>query len=298
MNASTRPSEFADATPELPLLLDLIDLDSAKWSGYAQAHRWPLSWLYRREGRTLLAYERAAVARARHSYLVTDNEVRLFCQVAPEVAGRVESMGNGVDAEYFNPAAGRLSPFRPDERALVFTGAMDYWPNVDAVDWFTRDVLPALRERYPGLRLHVVGRNPTAAVRALACDAVVVTGAVPDVRPYLQHAAVAVAPLRLARGLQNKVLEAMAMTCAVVASKPCVEALDAVEGCDLYAASTAPEYVEAIAQLLDDPAQAAECGRAARQCVLSHYSWRARLELLDRHVAQTVGEAIDQKAFG
>ena len=290
--------QFADATPELPLLLDLIDLDSAKWSGYAQAHRWPLSWLYRREGRTLLAYERAAVARARHSYLVTDNEVRLFRQLAPDVAGRVESMGNGVDAEYFSPLAGRPNPFRPGEQALVFTGAMDYWPNVDAVEWFTRDVLPALRARFPSLRLHVVGRNPTSAVRALAGEAVVVTGAVPDVRPYLQHAAVAVAPLRIARGLQNKVLEAMAMTCAVVASRPCVEAIDAVEGCDLYAAETASEYVESIARLLDAPAQAAQCGRAARNCVLSHYSWGARLELLDRHVAPIVVEAPYQKAFG
>lgn len=277
---------YADQLSGVPLLLDLIDLDSAKWTGYADAHRWPMSWLYRREGRSLLAYERSAVSRARRSYLVTENEVQLFCSLAPEVAGRVEAMGNGVDADFFDPAAGRPSPFAPGEQALVFTGAMDYWPNVDAVQWFSRDVLPVLRTQRPGLRLHVVGRNPTAAVRALAGEAVSVTGTVPDVRPYLQHAAVVVAPLRLARGLQNKVLEAMAMQCAVVAASPCVAAIDAVPGRDLFGADDAAEYVQTIERLLDAPDAAAQVGRAARRCVLEHYSWAARLDLLGRHLAE------------
>ncbi|MCU0968985.1 MAG: TIGR03087 family PEP-CTERM/XrtA system glycosyltransferase, partial [Rubrivivax sp.] len=181
----------------LPVLVDLVDVDSAKWADYAPRHRWPLSWLYRREGERLLAYERDVVARAAHAFLVTDKEVALFEQLAPECRGRVEALGNGVDAEVFAPDPARVSPFAAGETPLVFTGAMDYWPNVDAVTWFAHEILPRLRERHPAARLHAVGRSPTPAVRALAGDAVAVSGTVPDVRPYLQHAAVVVAPLRL-----------------------------------------------------------------------------------------------------
>jgi sugar transferase (PEP-CTERM/EpsH1 system associated) len=197
--------------------------------------------------------------------------------LAPEVADRVDVSSNGVDAEFFSPAADRPSPFEAGEHPLVFTGAMDYWPNVDAVCWFVEAVLPALRMRWPGLRLHIVGRNPTAAVRALQGDAVVVSGTVPDVRPYLQHAAVVVAPLRLARGVQNKVLEAMAMGRPVVASSRCVEAIDARAGTEILAAVDASEFVDGISALLSDAARACAIGNAGRACVLDRCSWSARL---------------------
>ena len=208
---SSAMAQYVSNRSSLPLLLDLVDVDSAKWTQYATHHRWPLSALYRREGRTLLAFERAMVMRARQSFLVTAQEVALFERLAPECAGRVAVSGNGVNAEYFAPDAARASPFADEEIPLVFTGAMDYWPNVDAVSWFVAEVMPQLRARWPTLRFHIVGRNPTPAVNALAGPAVAVTGTVPDVRPYLQHARVVVAPLRVARGIQNKILEAMAI---------------------------------------------------------------------------------------
>ncbi|MFO1292804.1 MAG: TIGR03087 family PEP-CTERM/XrtA system glycosyltransferase [Rubrivivax sp.] len=269
----------------LPVLVDFVDVDSAKWSAYAPAHRWPLSWLYRREGERLLAYERAVAARAERSYFVTDKETALFARLAPECAARCETLGNGVDAGYFAPDAQRPSPFRADEIALVFTGAMDYWPNVDAVGWFVREMLPALAARRPALRLHIVGRQPAPAVRALAGPGVCVSGTVPDVRPYLQHARVVVAPLRLARGVQNKVLEAMAMARPVVTAAACAEAIDARVGVELLAAADAAGFVRELDALLAEPARAEAMGAAARRRVQQRYSWQAQLQALDRHVA-------------
>jgi sugar transferase (PEP-CTERM/EpsH1 system associated) len=274
-------AQYTRGLPRAKVLLDLVDVDSAKWAEYAPRHRWPLSWLYRREGRTLLAWERRAAASARHTFLATDKEAELFRGLAPESAARIGGMNNGVDATFFAPAGDRASPFAAGERALVFTGAMDYWPNVDAVTWFVREALPRLRERHPSLRFYIVGRSPAAAVQALASEDVVVTGTVPDVRPFLQHAAVVVAPLRLARGIQNKVLEAMAMARPVVAAEACVQALQAEPGVELLAAREAGDYVSAVLALLADPVRADAMGAAGRQRVLASYDWAAQLCGLD-----------------
>ena len=285
---SSSMAPFALAQFGLPMLADLVDVDSAKWTEYADRHAWPMSWLYRREGQRLLAYERHVVSRAQRAFLVTDKEVALFGRLAPETQGQVLAVGNGVDAEYFQPDAARPSPFLDGEQALVFTGAMDYWPNVDAVCWFVEQVLPLLHRRWPGLRLHIVGRSPAPAVQALASASVCVTGTVPDVRPYLQHAAVVVAPLRLARGVQNKVLEAMAMARPVVAASTCVEAIDAQPGQEIMAADDAAEHAVRIGEMLADRPRATVVGQAGRDCVLAHYSWPARLAPLDHELARTL----------
>ncbi|NML14402.1 TIGR03087 family PEP-CTERM/XrtA system glycosyltransferase [Azohydromonas caseinilytica] len=281
---SSSMAQYVDALPQLPMLVDFVDVDSAKWTQYASAHRWPMSWLYAREGQRLLACERAVAARARRSFFVTEAEVGLFRQLAPECAHNVEPIGNGVDAEFFAPDPRRASPFGDEAHPLVFTGAMDYWPNVDAVCWFAREVLPRLLQRWPQLRLHIVGRSPTAAVQALAGAHVNVTGTVPDVRPYLQHAAVVVAPLRLARGVQNKILEAMAMARPVVASLTCTRAIEAQPGAELVPALEVEDYVQQIDSLLAQPERAAAIGQAGRQRVLRSYSWDAHLSGLDTYL--------------
>ncbi len=269
----------------MPTLVDFVDVDSAKWTQYAGSHRWPLSWLYRREGRRLLEWERAVAARAVRAFFVTEAEAELFRARAPESAAHVEAICNGVDADYFSPEHVLASPFPSDAAPLVFTGAMDYWPNIDAALWFAAEVLPRLRETYPRLRFYIVGRSPDARLQALAADeAIVVTGTVADVRPYLRHAAVVVAPLRIARGIQNKVLEAMAMARPVVASAVCAAAIDATLGSELLAAATADDYVHAIGGVLASPADADKVGAAARQCVLSRYSWSAHLAGIDCHL--------------
>lgn len=281
---SSAMGPYVDTIPRLPILADFVDVDSAKWTQYAPNHKWPLSWLYRREGQTLLAYERRLAARADRSFFVTPNECELFRRLAPECGVRIEAMGNGVDAEFFTPDPAQASPFAADEIPLVFTGAMDYWPNVDAVSWFAEAVLPGLLAQHPTLRFYIVGRSPTPAVQALASPHVVVTGTVPDVRPYLQHAATVVAPLRVARGIQNKILEAMAMARPVIAATSCVEAIEAKPGEALLAAETADDYTQQISALLADPARASAIGAAGRSAVLAAYSWEAHLSRIDRYL--------------
>jgi sugar transferase (PEP-CTERM/EpsH1 system associated) len=288
---SSSMAPYAQSRNGLPMLVDFVDVDSAKWTQYAGNHAWPLSWLYAREGRRLLAFESEVACHAQRAFFVTDKECALFASLAPACAAHVEALGNGVDAAYFAHQDGLASPFARDEIPLVFTGAMDYWPNVDAVVWFANEVLPRLRHSWPALRLHVVGRSPTPAVQALAGDAVSVSGTVPDVRPYLQHARVVVAPLRLARGIQNKILEAMAMGRPVVAAQSCVDAIDAEAGAELQGAQDADDYVREVDRLLRDAARAAAMGAAARECVLRAYSWTARLSGLDRHLEAAIGGA-------
>ena len=289
---SSSMAQYVDRLPGLEMLVDFVDVDSAKWTDYATARRWPMSWLYRREGERLLAYERSVAVRARHSFFVTDRETALFRRLAPESAASVEAMGNGVDSNYFSPDAQRASPYADGELALVFTGAMDYWPNADAVCWFAEAVLPALREAWPALRLHVVGSNPSPAVRRLAGVSITVTGTVPDVRPYLQHAAVVVAPLRLARGIQNKILEAMAMERPVVAASACVAALTGASGEEILTAADAGDFVRSISTLLSDAGLARRIGSAARRRVLQSYSWDANLSRIDPHLSVRLADGV------
>ena len=281
---SSAMAQYVQGIPSLRTLVDFVDVDSAKWTQYAPNHNWPMSWLYRREGERLLAFERSVAQKATHSFFVTENETELFCRSAPECKGRVDAMCNGVNAEFFSPEHALAIPFKPGELPLVFTGAMDYWPNIDAVTWFSREILPQLLQRCPGSKFYIVGRSPTPAVLALAGEYVVVTGTVDDVRPYLQHAAVVVAPLRLARGIQNKVLEAMAMGVPVVASQECAGPVDAVPERDFLTAGTVEDYVRQIESLLQSPERSSAMGKAARDQILARYSWDAHLSKIDQYL--------------
>lgn len=280
-----------DASPQ-PLLVDFVDVDSAKWTQYAANHRWPMSWVYQREGQRLLDYERALAMRSQRSFFVTENETALFRQLAPECSEVVAPMSNGVDADYFSPEPNRISPFpslaqlpeQPASPVIVFTGAMDYWPNVDAVTWFAADILPRLQQLWPALRFYIVGRTPSPAVLALASAEVIVTGTVDDVRPYLQYATVVVAPLRVARGIQNKILEAMAMGRPVVASQSCVDAIDDLAGGELVSASSAEDFVKEVNALLGSAERCSAMGQAGRNRVLQSYSWFAHLSKIDRYL--------------
>ena len=281
---SSAMAQYVESFQRLPTLIDFVDVDSAKWMQYAPRHRWPLSWLYRREGKLLLDYERRMAARSARSYFVTESEAALFCEQAPECRVRVEAMCNGVDSEYFAPEESRRSPYQADELPIVFTGAMDYLPNVDAVSWFEGEVLPEVLKHRPNARFYIVGRSPAVQVLALASEKVVVTGTVPDVRPYLQHAAAVVAPLRIARGIQNKILEAMAMARPVIASAECAAAVDAVKGTELLTAVSTAEYIAELNRVFDAPDTAIAIGHAARQRVVERYSWDAHLAAIDKYL--------------
>jgi sugar transferase (PEP-CTERM/EpsH1 system associated) len=261
-------------------LIDFVDIDSDKWRQYAQKKPWPMSWVYRREARTLFGYEQRVTQAFDAACFVSDAEADMFRQLAPDCASKVFAYSNGVDTEYFSPANGGTSPYPAGVRAIVFTGAMDYWANIDAVAWFARDVFPVIRSAYPDAMFYIVGSRPGAEVQALGNEQnVVVTGTVPDTRPYLAHAALAVAPLRIARGIQNKVLEAMAMSKPVIVSPEALEGIKAEPGRELLLAADARAFATYGQHLLAQPA--AEIGSAARQRVVADYGWDAHLARFD-----------------
>lgn len=274
-------AQYVENLPLARRVVDFCDVDSEKWSQYAPTKAWPLNWLYAREGRLLQAFERRAATGSQGNLFVTGAEADLFRRRAPELAQGVEVMENGVDCAFFAPDPSLPNPYPAGGPVLVFTGAMDYWPNVDAVCWFARDILPRLRQTLPGVNLWVVGMNPSAEVRALAkAGEVVVTGTVPDVRPYLAHADAVVAPLRIARGIQNKVLEAMAMARPVVAHPACLVGLSARVGEEVLAAADPEEFARALELALGS--RGAVIGAAARARMLERYSWARQLRVLDR----------------
>jgi sugar transferase (PEP-CTERM/EpsH1 system associated) len=284
--ASARPFDlvFAYCSSVLPTCLgvkakahviDLVDTDSQKWLAYAGDSRWPVSWLYRGEARAVARLERQAVQRCHAVFITSQAEIEALGAESPHVL----AVGNGVDTDYFRPDPGLPAP-DPQSPCLVFTGWMNYRPNIDGVCWFVREVMPLLRQRLGGLTFRIVGRNPAPKVVQLArCPGVVVTGSVPDVRPYLSAATAAVVPLRIARGVQNKVLEAMAMGKPVVASSGALTGLDVVAGQEALRADSPDEWVEHILSLSGDTAacQPSQLGARARQCVVERYNWARRM---------------------
>lgn len=264
------------------VVMDFVDVDSDKWSQYSRAQAWPMSWIYARESRRLLTYDRAVAARVDAGVFVSSAEADLFRRLAPEVADKVHAISNGIDLDYFTADPSAPNPFPPDSRPIVFTGAMDYWPNIDAVTWFAESMLPAVQAIIPKAVFYVVGVNPTPTVVKLGeRPGVTVTGRVPDIRPYLTHAEVAVAPLRVARGIQNKVLEGMAMAKIVVATPQGLEGLTAVPGRDLLTAETPHDFIRATIRALTDGTLAggtlARVGDAARRRVEADYRWDDKL---------------------
>ena len=258
-------------------VIDFVDVDSDKWRQYANHKRWPLSWLYRREAEHLLMFEKHVATTFDSSIFVSAAEADLFKRKVPEAAGRTGFLDNGVDSDYFSPQRDYENPYDNQSRHIVFTGVMDYWANVHAVQWFAMHVMPLVREVVPAANFIIVGARPSGEVQKLAdLPGVEVTGAVSDVRPYLAHAHVAVAPLRIARGVQNKVLEAMAMAKAVVASPAAVEGIDFSNPEELQVAESEREFASRVIRLLrqDIPALAVE----SRQWVAGRYDWNSNLE--------------------
>jgi sugar transferase (PEP-CTERM/EpsH1 system associated) len=251
--------------------MDFVDMDSAKFEAYA-AQGGPLASVHRREARRLFAFERDTAARARVSLFVSEAEAALFAGRAQLPRADIRALHNGVDLDFYRPGAVPPAP-APRRPLIVFTGQMDYAPNIDAVSWFAETVLPQI----PGAHFAVVGRSPAEAVKRLAGERVTVTGAVDDTRVWLAAADVVVAPLRIARGVQNKALECMAMGRPLVATPAAFEGIEAEAGRDLVVAESAEDQARAIRHLLSDPVRAAVLGAAARRRMEEVYSWEARL---------------------
>lgn len=296
-SSAMAPYVMGAAAPGTRRVLDMVDVDSEKWLAYAADARAPLRQVWAREARTLLAFERRAALAFDRTLLVSHEEAARFVALAPESAARVDWVANGVDLDHFDPGRVTPSPYADGAPAIVFTGTMNYRPNVEAVTWFADHVLPALRARRGApVSFHIVGARPADAVQALGTrPGVHVVGAVPDMRPYIAHAAVAVAPLRIARGIQNKVLEAMAMARPVVASPEAFEGVRARPGRDLLVADGAAETICAIEAVLGG--RHAGLGDAARRAVAAGHDWRATLRRLDAVLAPMAAERLPMEAL-
>lgn len=261
-------------------LFDMVDVDSEKWRSYAERKPWPMSALYRREADRLLAFERRMAGEFDSTVFVSREEADLFRSLAPECSAKTTYRIQGVDSEFFDPAGTYPNPFPAGAAALVFTGAMDYWPNVDAVGWFAEQAWPRIRRQVPNGRFFIVGMRPAPEVSRLAKEpGITVTGAVADVRPYLAHAHAAILPLRIARGIQNKVLEAMAMRLPVIGTPEAMTGIAPFAGFAPIISERADTLADAAVRLLQGTRHA---DSAARECVLQRYNWDANLQRIAR----------------
>ncbi len=265
------------------VLFDMVDLDSDKWLQYSGTAGRIAAWIYRREGRKLLELEREAAAKFAFTYLVSDHEVQSFARLAPESSSRIRAFCNGVNLDYFAPGE-YDTPYPCKETPIVMTGRMDYWPNVDGATWFAREILPLVKQRIPDARFYAVGARPAPSLGAIAGPDVVITGEVPDIRPYVAAASVVVAPLRIARGVQNKVLEALAMAAPTVATEEASRALAVSSGRDIWVANDAAGFADAVVR-------AARAGRETvaangRSYVEKHHDWNRQLSAIDNALEQ------------
>jgi sugar transferase (PEP-CTERM/EpsH1 system associated) len=270
-------------------ILDFVDMDSQKWLAYAKVHRFPLSLGYRLEGTKL---RRAEAELARHFDLctcATPAETATFEGYATGV--EADWFPNGVDIDRFAPAT---EPYDPD--SICFVGRMDYYPNARCMVEFCAETLPLIRARRPATKLAIVGAEPLPSVRRLAAiPGVTVTGSVPDVRPHVRKAALTVAPLAIARGTQNKILESLAMGVPCVCSDLAAGGVDAVAGEHLLAASTPEGYAAAILRILGDPGERRRLAEAGRARMLSHHTWESAMRRLDAILERTLATAAGER---
>ncbi|MEQ9406076.1 MAG: TIGR03087 family PEP-CTERM/XrtA system glycosyltransferase [Fuerstiella sp.] len=254
--------------------IDLIDVDSQKWLDYAASSHLPVSLAFGLEGRRLRNLETRLADSVDRLLVVSEAERELFTNFCP--GAPIQAVGNGVDTDYFAPLGTDTVP-----HSCVFVGVLNYLPNSDAVTWFARTVWPKVRERFSDGVFRIVGRSPTAEVQALHdLPGVEVIGPVPDVRPWLHRSDCVVVPLRIARGVQNKVLEAMACGRPIVCSSAPLQGLDVEPGLQLLQADSADEWVDQIGRVFDDRCRAEELGLAASAWVQINHRWNACLEPL------------------
>lgn len=262
----------------LTRVVDFVDVDSDKWRQYAEKKQGIAKWVYQRESRLLLQYEHKIAQNAKASTFVSPEEADLFKQLSGLEAG-IGFIYNGVDAERFSPELTFDNPYQPDEKVIVFTGAMDYWANVDAVQWFAEEVFAKAALADSNVKFYIVGAKPTPDVQVLSkIPNVVVTGAVDDVRPFVAHAAWVAAPLRIARGIQNKVLEAMAMAKYIIATPAAMEGIAAGEALDVSISGSAEAMIKALEALVGQPVP--PLSRRNRDFVKNRFGWQQNLQNL------------------
>jgi len=261
------------------VLFDMVDVDSDKWLQYSANSAGLLRWLYHREALKMKETERVAAQLFGKTLLVSEFEADTFREIAPESRNKVGSLTNGVDLSYFKPMEFD-NPFSEEECPLVMTGHMGYRPNYEGALWFAKEVLPLVQKSVRSVRAYFVGTSPPPMLRAVAGPGIVVTGGVPDVRPYLRFAGAVIAPLRIARGVQNKVLEAMAMNKPVVATWEATRALKVSSGTHLWIANDPLHFANAVLSAIKS-ADSDQISQAGREYVIQNHNWNPILTTLD-----------------
>lgn len=277
-------AQYVEQVRHIPLLIDFVDVDSEKWQQYAQYARFPMNLIYRIESRRLRRYERRVIGLFRHGLLVSEKETADFRRLVADL-DKVSPLLNGVDTEQFTPGEEPCEPF-----SMVFTGAMDYFANVEAMLYFVREIVPLIKQQIPEARLYVVGSKPAQELLDLARQNpdIIVTGFVDKVQPYMHKAAVFVAPMRIARGVQNKILEGMAAGLPVVTSSLGFEGISAEPGRDLFVEDDPQRFADQVIRLMQDPKLRQSVSRHAREAVVRHYSWESNLQRMDDLLRQVV----------
>lgn len=259
-------------------IMDYVDVDSDKWLQYSRQKKFPLNILYKIESRRLLKYEKKISKRFSLSIFSTDTERNIFEKHSSNE--NITVINNGVDSEYFYPIDAKK------ENALVFVGAMDYFPNIDAVTWFTHNVFLDLVKKIPDLIFYIVGSYPTREIKELSklSKNIIITDFVNDVRPYLAKAKFAVMPIRIARGIQNKILEAMAMTIPVIINEKLYNSLSNLNRKDIFIYKDAEELSQIIINNIDDNERLSQIGNKLRKYVIKNYCWDVNLNLMKNKI--------------
>lgn len=279
---SSSMAQYVDWCSHIPRIMQFADLDSIKWRQMSRMNSWPKSWVYGAEAVRLLWYERSIARRYQKCLVVTEEERQEMLSHIPFADSGVAA--NGVDIDYFSP-----SDENPDEDHLVFVGVMDYFPNEEGMEFFCKEILPLIRKKRPGTKITIVGARPSEAVLKLSSiPGVFVTGAVDDIRPYMSKASIAVVPLRLARGVQNKVLEAMSMGMACVCSTAAFKGIKAIEGTHGLVADDPELFSKHAIELLENQEMRKNMGNSARKVMVDHYSWEAQVAKLEQLLEETV----------
>lgn len=259
------------------LVMDFCDLDSDKWDQYSKSSPFPFNLVYKTEAKLLFEYEKKINKVFNHSFFVSGFEAELFKR-KNLCAENITPIPNGVDFKYFSKNGNGKTP----GKKVVFTGVMDYYANIEGVLWFAEKIFPQLMKKHDDLEFYVVGKNPVKEIKDLEKNRRIrVTGFVDDIRPYYEMADICVVPLKIARGIQNKVLEAMSMERAVVSTSKALEGIDAVPGKDVFKADTEDEFIKKIDELLMDGDLAEKTGKRARNLIKEKYSWENGLKNLE-----------------
>ena len=261
-------------------LIDYVDIDSAKWKQYAEISSFPMSWVYAIEHKRLGDWERKICSRFNISLLTTEKEKERLAKLASGQEDKIIVCPNGIDTEYFFPLKQVKEEQKDQGKSIVFTGQMDYLPNIDAVIYFYRHVLPKIIETNKDVKFIIVGRNPDPKLEEV-CTEAQITGEVEDIRPFLHSASVFVAPLRLAFGVQNKVLEAMACKIPVVSTSRILPGMTAKIGSDLLVADSPSDFAKAVSELLDDDSLRVKVASSGYSYVIANHDWQAVTEIIE-----------------